>query len=478
MPPGLPSWQPSRRGKASDRKETVLNQILSVSQINSYLKDLLEEDVQLKSIYVRGEISNFVHHLKSGHFYFTLKDERSALRAVMFKWNASRLRFMPKNGMNVILFGSVNFYERDGVCQLLCVDMQPDGLGALYMAYEQLKEKLAREGLFDPAHKKPLPPFPRRIGVVTAKTGAALQDIIHILSRRYPLAELVLYPALVQGDLAPDSLVKAIGIAGRDRPDVLIVGRGGGSLEDLWAFNDERVARAVHDCPVPVISAVGHEVDYTICDLVADLRAPTPSAAAELCAPDISGLKEELSDLRDTLRRGLSDRIRMEEASLRALSRRLGVSSPENFARRSAERLSALESRMRAAMNRKLALSEADLGREKARLSAVSPARRLPALDRSVRELSSRLNRGAAGAVSRLEAQLKQAEASLEALSPLGVLARGYTLTEKDGRAASLSALQPGDEIRTRFHDGTITSRVTGVFPKGVQNGDQETTDL
>ena len=224
--------------------------------------------------------------------------------------------------------------------------------------------------------------------MVTAKTGAALQDIIHILSRRYPLAELVLYPALVQGDLAPDSLVKAIGIAGRDRPDVLIVGRGGGSLEDLWAFNDERVARAVYDCPVPVISAVGHEVDYTICDLVADLRAPTPSAAAELCAPDISGLKEELSDLRDTLRRGLSDRIRMEEASLRALSRRLGVSSPENFARRSAERLSALENRMQAAIARKLALSEADLGREKARLSAVSPERRLPALDRSVRELS------------------------------------------------------------------------------------------
>ena len=268
-----------------------MNQILSVSQINGYLKDLLEEDVQLKSIYVRGEISNFVHHVKSGHFYFTLKDKRSALRAVMFKWNASRLRFMPKNGMNIILFGSVNFYERDGVCQLLCVDMQPDGLGALYMAYEQLKEKLAREGLFDPAHKKPLPPFPQRIGVVTAKTGAALQDIIHILSRRYPLAELVLYPALVQGDLAPDSLVKAIDAAGRDKPDVLIVGRGGGSLEDLWAFNDERVARAVYDCPVPVISAVGHEVDYTICDLVADLRAPTPSAAAELCAPDISGLK-------------------------------------------------------------------------------------------------------------------------------------------------------------------------------------------
>ncbi len=455
-----------------------MNQVLTVSQINGYLKELLDEDVQLKSIYVRGEISNFIHHLKSGHFYFTLKDERSSIRAVMFKWNASRLRFIPKNGMNVILFGSVNFYERDGICQLICADMQPDGLGALYMAYEQLKEKLAREGLFDPAHKKPLPPFPKRIGVVTAKTGAALQDIIHILSRRYPLGELVLYPALVQGDLAPDSLVKAIGEAGRDKPDLLIVGRGGGSLEDLWAFNDERVARAVYDCPVPVISAVGHEVDYTICDLVADLRAPTPSAAAELCAPDIAGIREELDDLKEALRRGLSDRIKVEGAALAALSRRLGVSSPENLTRRAAERLVVLTGRLQRAASRKLTLSQAETERVKARFFALSPEKRLPQLSQSMDVLSGRLARGMGETLSRREAELKRAEASLEALSPLKVLARGYTVTTKEGQTAELSKLQPGDEIHTRFIDGMVSSRVTGVFPKGVEDGSKEKSDL
>ena len=259
-----------------------MNQILTVSQINGYLKGLLDEDVQLKSIYIRGEISNFTNHLRTGHFYFTLKDARTSIKAVMFKWNASRLRFMPQNGMSVIIFGSVQLFERDGICQIICADMQPDGLGALYMAFEQLKERLGREGLFDPGHKKPLPQYPEKIAVVTAKTGAAIQDIIHILSRRWPLGELILCPALVQGEGAPASIVSALQLAETVSPDVIIVGRGGGSLEDLWAFNDERVARAVYACRVPVISAVGHETDYTICDLVADLRAPTPSAAAEL----------------------------------------------------------------------------------------------------------------------------------------------------------------------------------------------------
>ncbi|MBR6789350.1 MAG: exodeoxyribonuclease VII large subunit, partial [Oscillospiraceae bacterium] len=271
-----------------------MNDILTVSQINQYLKQTLDEDVQLKSIFIRGEISNFTHHLKSGHFYFTLKDAKSAIKAVMFKWNASQLRFKPSNGMSVIIFGSVQFYERDGVCQIYCTDMQPDGIGALYTAYEQLKAKLEGEGLFDPSHKKQLPAFPKRIGVITAKTGAALQDVINILSRRYPLGELVLIPALVQGEQAPASICTALKQAENAELDLLIVGRGGGSIEDLWAFNDERVARTVYACPIPVISAVGHETDYTICDFVADLRAPTPSAAAELAVPDCSVLWDEI----------------------------------------------------------------------------------------------------------------------------------------------------------------------------------------
>ena len=455
-----------------------MNQILTVSQVSDYLKQLLDEDVQLKSIYVRGEISNFVHHLRSGHFYFTLKDAGGALRAVMFRGNAQRLRFMPQNGMNVILFGSVNFYERDGACQLICVDMQPDGLGALHMAYEQLRDKLAREGLFDPAHKKPLPPFPRRIGVVTAKTGAALQDIIHILSRRYPLAELVLYPALVQGETAPASIVQAIEAAGRDKPDVLIVGRGGGSLEDLWAFNDERVARAVYACPVPVISAVGHETDYTICDFVSDLRAPTPSAAAELCAPDLSGTKEEVEDLSRLLRRALLARIQAEEAALSAVRRRISVSSPETLVRRAGEKLSACKNRLEKTAEQKIRLAEADFQKISVRFRSASPDSRLPQLSETLSGLQARISRGAKEAVSRQEAKLKQAEASLEALSPLGVLSRGYTLTIKDGRTAALPDIQPGDALETRFYDGKIYSRVTGVFPKEVNDGSEETTVL
>ncbi|MDD6033144.1 MAG: exodeoxyribonuclease VII large subunit, partial [Oscillospiraceae bacterium] len=224
-----------------------MNEILTVSQVNGHLKQLLDEDVELKSVYIRGEISNFTHHLKSGHFYFTLKDAKCAIKAVMFKWNAAHLRFLPKNGMSVVIFGSVQLYDRDGVCQIYCADMQPDGVGALYAAFEQLKEKLGREGLFDPARKRPLPPFPRRIGVITAKTGAALQDVIHILSRRYPLGELVLIPALVQGENAPASLCEALAQVPRAGVELVIIGRGGGSLEDLWAFNDERVARAIYD---------------------------------------------------------------------------------------------------------------------------------------------------------------------------------------------------------------------------------------
>lgn len=399
-----------------------MNEILTVSQINLHLKQMLDEDVELKSIFIRGEISNFTHHLKSGHFYFTLKDAKSAIKAVMFKWNASHLRFKPANGMSVIIFGSVQLYERDGVCQIYCTDMQPDGVGALYTAFEQLKEKLEREGLFDPSHKQPLPPFPKRIGIITAKTGAALQDVINILSRRYPLGELVLIPALVQGELAPASICDALEQAEKAGLDLLIVGRGGGSIEDLWAFNDEQVARAVYRCLIPTISAVGHETDYTICDFVADLRAPTPSAAAELAVPDCAALWDELWGLRDAMDR---------------------------------------------AVQQKLLLLGSRTAQLEKRLAACSPVRMLDHTEKRLDELSARLHRAVKAKLKADHLYFCQAAAALDALSPLKVLTRGYSIARKeDGTILkTVSSLQPGDRLTTMFADGEAVSEVLDIRP-------------
>ena len=265
--------------------------VYSVNELNSYVKRILDNDENLKHIFVTGEISNYKAHY-SGHLYMTIKDESASVKAVMFAGNASRLRFRPENGMKVLIFGTVSLFPRDGSYQLYISDMQPDGMGALSVAFEQLKKKLAAEGLFSDSYKKPIPKFPTRIGVITSETGAAVQDIFNVLSRRFPSAEVVLRPTQVQGDGAAQDIAKAIYVFNEyNAADVLIVGRGGGSIEDLWAFNEEVVARAVFASEIPVISAVGHETDYTICDFVADLRAPTPSAAAELAVPDRLELK-------------------------------------------------------------------------------------------------------------------------------------------------------------------------------------------
>lgn len=270
--------------------------VLTISQLNRYIKSLLDGDQMLSSVFLTGEISNFTNHYKSGHMYFSLKDSQCVVRAVMFAAQARRLRFLPQDGMKVIVRGRVTVYEQSGQYQVYVDDMQPDGLGALNLAYEQLKTRLAAEGLFDASRKKPLPAYPKAVGVVTSPTGAAVQDIKQILGRRFPLAEVILCPVLVQGAGAAEQIAAAVEHFNRlDCADVLIVGRGGGSMEDLWAFNEEIVARAVANSRIPVISAVGHETDFTICDFAADLRAPTPSAAAELAVPDIRELMAYVS---------------------------------------------------------------------------------------------------------------------------------------------------------------------------------------
>ena len=271
--------------------------ILTVTQITSYLKSYIDENKKLSGIYTKGEITDFKANFYSGHFYFSLKDANSEINCVMFRNFAERIRFMPQNGMSVIVRCDLSVYQKSCSCQLYVYDIQPDGIGAKYIAFEQLKEKLEKEGLFDTEHKKPLPRYPEKIGVITSANGAALQDIINILSRRWPVAKLVLTPVSVQGEDAPKQLTEAVKKqADEIKPEVIIIGRGGGSSDDLSAFNEEALARAIFACDVPVVSAVGHETDYSICDFVADMRAPTPSAAAELVSPDINSLRQMLDD--------------------------------------------------------------------------------------------------------------------------------------------------------------------------------------
>lgn len=292
--------------------------ILSVSQVNMYIKALLDEIPQVKNVYICGEISNFKHYYNSGHMYFTLKDDKSQLKAVMFKSDNYRLKFTPENGMKVICFGQVGVYERDGVYQLYCRDMQPDGVGALTIAFEQLKVQLAEEGLFDEEHKKAIPKYPQKIGVATSKMGAAVEDIKNVISRRYPMCEIIIVPTMVQGESAAQDIADSIRFIDENLGvDTIIVGRGGGSLEDLWAFNTETVARAVYSCKTPIISAVGHETDFTICDFVSDMRAPTPSAAAELAVPDIKSLIFQLNNFSVTIEKSLDFKISQCETGVK-----------------------------------------------------------------------------------------------------------------------------------------------------------------
>ncbi len=400
---------------------------VTVSQLNTYIRSRMEEDPALQSLFVVGEISNFTDHYRSGHLYLSLKDEKSVIRAVMFAQYARRLRFRPEDGMKVIARGHVGVYEANGQYQLYIEDMQPDGLGALNLAFEQLKQKLEKEGLFAQERKKPLPKYPERIGVITSPTGAAVQDITTILARRFPLAEIVFCPVLVQGEGAAPQIVKALEeMNRRQAADVIILGRGGGSLEDLWAFNEESVARAVAASQIPVISAVGHETDFTICDFAADCRAATPSAAAELAVPDQLALKAFLLSVEGSLVRQV-----------------LGILE------RSRQRLDELVGRSPLMQPQKL------FG---------EPANRL-------QQLQEALERAARGAVSEKRHAFSLQAEKLQALSPLAVLGRGYSIAEKEGALLkSVKEVRPGDTIRAHLRDGYMDCTVQKkAFSKAVQ---------
>lgn len=395
--------------------------VLSVSQLNRYIKMNFDADENLANIFISGEISNFTNHYRTGHLYFTLKDDSAAVRAVMFNSSAKRLKFMPEDGMKVIARGRVSVYEASGQYQLYVDDMQPDGVGALNLAYEQLKEKLQKEGLFSEHHKKPLPPYPEKVGVITSPTGAAVRDIINVLGRRFPYAEIVFCPVLVQGDGAHLQLTDAVNMFNSERAaDVIIIGRGGGSIEDLWEFNDEGLARAVYNSEIPVISAVGHETDFTICDFVADMRAPTPSAAAELAVPYANELQYALSALKNRMFLNVSSGIADRRSRLEYLTSKGALKSPDEMLSNRSQRLDTAFSKM----------------------------------------LSSYENR-----IGGKKVEFISAATALSKLDPMSVLMRGFAfVSDKSGKNVySSQALAKGDKINVRFHDGSAVCEVKEI---------------
>lgn len=401
----------------------MAQQVLSVTQINEYIRTQMDADPLLNGVAVRGEISNYKVY-PSGHHYFTIKDEGGALKCVMFKGNAFRLKFRPENGMKIIAMGKISVYPRDGAYQLYCTAMAMDGVGDLYAAFEQLKTKLAAQGLFDPAHKKPLPKYPKVIGIVTSSAGAAVHDMLRILRKRYPLVEVRLFPVRVQGVEAPPEIVGAIRYANRHQlADLLIVGRGGGSIEDLWAFNDERVAYAIYESEIPIISAVGHEPDVTISDFVADLRAATPSNAAELAVPDQDALRQTLDSMSASMATVLSRQVRAGRQHLKVLSESPALRSPAAYLDQKRKNIELFS-------NKLLSAQRASLDRRKQRYIGLT--------------------------------------AKLEAMSPLKVLTRGYAMAQtEDGMVLrSTKQVNPGEAISVTVSDGTIYAAVTAKEEK------------
>lgn len=398
----------------------MAQQVLTITQINEYIRSMMDSDRLLMNVAIKGEISNYKVY-PSGHHYFTMKDEGGALKCVMFKGNAGKLRFRPENGMQVIAVGRISVYPRDGAYQMYCTAMALDGVGDLYMLFEQLKSKLAAQGLFDPAHKKPLPQYPGTIGIITSSAGAAVHDMIRILRKRYPITKILLLPVRVQGAEAPGEIASAIEYANNHRlADVLIVGRGGGSMEDLWAFNDEKVALAIYQSQIPVISAVGHEPDVTISDFVADVRAATPSNAAELAVPDQDALRQTLDGFSASMTNAMSRQIKVAQQHLKVLSDSPALKSPESYLFQRKQALTLLR-------NRLISAQDQQLNRKMKYFVAIT--------------------------------------AKLDAMSPLKVLSRGYSMAQReDGKLIrSVGDVVAGETIHLTLEDGRLQATVNSL---------------
>ncbi|MBR8659217.1 MULTISPECIES: exodeoxyribonuclease VII large subunit [Bacillales] len=449
--------------------------VYTVSDLNRCIKQVLEREQHLQDVWVRGEVSNFTHHT-SGHMYLTLKDSQSRMKVVMFASYNRFLRFLPKDGTKVIVRGSISAYERDGVYQLYAREMQPDGLGSLYLAFEQLKAKLAAEGLFAQERKRPLPRFPKRVGVVTSPTGAAIRDICTTIRRRYPQAEIVLSPAIVQGAEAPASIVAAIHIINQQPDiDVLIVGRGGGSIEELWAFNDEQVARAIAASRIPVISAVGHETDVTIADFVADVRAATPTAAAELAVPHYLEWVERVKQLDARMHRALRGQMASERKRLETLMQSYAMRRPKRRVEEAQQRLDDVQSRMRQAMKQLVSRRTERYELVAAQLKRFRPTEAVAERRRAVSAHRSRLDELVRQRVNEVRMAFAARIGQLDALSPLKVMQRGFSLVYANGRLIkSVDQFAPGDTLMVRLSDGSAQARVEQIYREEKRNGAEE----
>ena len=417
---------------------------LTVGALTKYLKYKFDTDNNLKQVFLKGEISNFKAHT-SGHFYFSIKDETSKINAIMFSINASKINFVPQDGMKVLIAGRITVYEATGGYQVYVNDMMEDGVGNLYVAFEKLKKELEKEGLFDPAHKKKIPEIPSRIGIITAPTGAAIRDILSTIKRRFPICETILFPSLVQGEAAAKDLVKNIQLASHYDLDVLIIGRGGGSIEDMWPFNEEIVARAIYDCPIPTISAVGHEIDFTISDFVSDLRAPTPTGAAELAVPNLMDLKKHINQLQIRLNENLNQKINYNKLYLESMKSSFVIKNPIIMYENKKQMVDTLYEKIVTLITNKVEMERTHLEHLKEHYILKNPEElmKLPKL-----KLASMIDK-------------------LEVMNPLGILKRGYTVNYKeDSLITSVHDVKKNDILTTVFHDGTVSANIISIEVK------------
>jgi len=433
---------------------------LSIATINRYLKNKLDSDPNLQTVYLRGEISNFKNHT-TGHLYFSLKDETSKINAIMFASSARKLKFMPADGMKVLVKGRISLFEAAGSYQIYVDEMDEDGMGNLYLAFLKLKEKLDKEGLFDPAHKRPLPSMPEKIGIITAPTGAAVKDVVSTIKRRFPICETILFPSLVQGPEAAKDIVQNIELAQTYDLDLLIVGRGGGSIEDLWPFNEEIVARAIYNSKIPVISGVGHEIDFTIADFVADMRAPTPTGAAEMAVPNMMDVLNQIKSLSIRGSEAINKKINYNKLYLDSIKNSFVIKNPMMMYDAKRQNLDTMLDTLNRDILNVMNSNQVKLDKLSSNLKLYNPKYKIDENKKNLNQLTIDLNRSMQLVLTNNTHNLDKIITKLELINPIGVLKRGYSITYKDGTSIKSSKdVNVNDLINIKLEDGNIDAKV------------------